>query len=195
MGYSDADWDAYVERQRAGREKRLRAKAVRVMPLPPWYGRVPAGFCRWCGKATAPPRRYWHAACVSEYFLARNPANRVDVLEKSGFRCARCSVQLSRWAKVAECDAGDRISFWRGDEVSDGPFTRVRLEHGSWQADHVVPLWSLSESLTWRQRLAYFLLPNLQALCVPCHKGKCADEARQRADLRRCARQPLLAVL
>lgn len=177
-------------------EKRL--KSCRRIPLPPWFGRLPRGFCRWCGKAVDPAssRWFWHPDCLSEYFLARNPANRTDVLEKSRMRCASCSRVLARWTSRKLCEAGERPVPWEWDKPgADGPFTRVGLEHEPWQADHVVPLWSLPESLTWRQRLAYFLLPNLQALCVPCHKAKCAHEARDRADVRRRARQPQLGVL
>lgn len=44
-----------------------------------------------------------------------------------------------------------------------------------WEADHIIPL----------HRGGPNAMENLQTLCVPCHREKSADEARERARIRR----------
>lgn len=54
-----------------------------------------------------------------------------------------------------------------------------------WEADHIVPLWSVDRSLPWPEVIRFWSLENLQTLCAACHKRKCAAEAAERAAIRR----------
>lgn len=55
---------------------------------------------------------------------------------------------------------------------------------GQWAADHKIPLWSVPHPVAMKDRHLYWGLENLQTLCGPCHKAKCAREAAERATIR-----------
>lgn len=59
-----------------------------------------------------------------------------------------------------------------------------------YELDHIVPLWSVDRTLPWGELIRFWMLPNLQALCVPCHAEKTAAETTQRAVLRKKVSQP-----
>ena len=81
------------------------------------------------------------------------------------------------------------VQFWSKlspvAEGWSGWFTRVMFDHEPWHADHVIPLWLVDRTLPWAKLIRYWLEDNLQVLCEKCHKVKTAEEAGQRAKIKR----------
>lgn len=153
------------------------------------------GSCRWCGDPILRPdgqpdrRRTWHPDCVTAYQLA---AGWPDVIRRIAWRqdqgvCRACGHDLlaarlrvvgqAMWRRIRLLEGVPSIPHWWVPEVRDSgscrgvtfpPCTR-------WHADHRVPL---ADGGTHDA-------PNLQVLCVPCHKAKTALEATTRAARRR----------
>lgn len=82
------------------------------------------------------------------------------------FRC----VANSTWFRPAPVPAGvlDALPPWQ-----------------PWEADHIVPLWSVDRALPWEDVIRFWSLENLQTLCVDCHRAKSARETSTRAAAKR----------
>lgn len=158
--------------------------------------RVDNGSCGWCGEPILegqrkrPASATWHHECLGEYYLTKDLAvQREHLFWRSLGHCEACGLE------VARCDVRRQITAWedsgihdrRRDGISaDGPVSWVRFDwRKEFQADHVIPLWSLPKLLT-REQVRHFWGPeNLQALCLDCHGEKTKREAAERAQLRR----------
>lgn len=132
--------------------------------VPMLHGRVPRGWCRWCGAAILHPRTHaragqqnaranWHRDCVETYKLHAFPdAQHRFLLERDGRRCGKCGLE--------GC--------------------------GALQVEHRTPLWKVRH-IPDGQRVKYFGPENLWLNCDPCHKAKSRAEAAERAHLKRVA--------
>lgn len=122
----------------------------RKVPLP--HGKVPKGWCRWCGgeirKNDKPnTRANWHPACVAEYRLHAFSASQFNFLiERDGRVCG-----------VKGCG-----------------------EVHALQVEHRVPLWKVRH-LPDAARIKYYGPENLWLNCETCHKRKSKREAAERA--------------
>ncbi len=54
---------------------------------------------------------------------------------------------------------------------------------GVWHADHVLPLWNLTEDM--RGNIEFWLLGNLETRCLECHEEKSVIETKARAKMKR----------
>ena len=130
------------------------------------YARGP-GHCCVCGQPVfrfgwhvdlweAGPNRNatWHCACVIAWQFWNAPSGEAPLLRR--LQARRCAQSGARLWKTAEID-------------------------------HRVPLfrvWSDHRDTRWPELLAYWGLPNLQAINRDAHVAKCADEARDRRVVR-----------
>jgi len=130
------------------------------------YARGP-GHCCVCGQPVfrfgwhvdlwrAGPNRNatWHCACVIAWQFWNAPSGEAPLLRR--LQARRCAQSGARLWKTAEID-------------------------------HRVPLfrvWSDHRDTPWPELLAYWGLPNLQAINRDAHVAKCADEARDRRVVR-----------
>ncbi len=126
---------------------------------PPLSERRP-GWCRWCDGAI-PPR------------LKKNgqPHKRQASMHRNCADDHWMAQNVSRWRGALAKRDGDQCT----ECGPDGAFLQV---------DHSVPLWKVAD-LPVVQRRQYFLLGNLQLLCINCHKRKSAKEAAERAHHKR----------
>jgi len=60
----------------------------------------------------------------------------------------------------------------------------VQPEPFAWQADHVVPLWSVPRDVPLNRRACFWGPVNLWVLCQACHARKTRAEAATRAALK-----------
>lgn len=108
--------------------------------------------------------------------------------------CVLCGTPLTGRQR-AWCSKGC-ADVWMGASTPAIARTHLLALHGArcWtcgttdgrlDVDHVRPLWSLTDTEAREPR--WWLPGNLQLLCGPCHKTKTAEEAKQRAALRRAA--------
>jgi 5-methylcytosine-specific restriction endonuclease McrA len=66
------------------------------------------------------------------------------------------------------------------------------------QADHKIPLYRVSRdhwAIPWYERLRFWGLSNIQALCIRCHKRKSKQEARDRRGKPTRPPQPQLSLI
>jgi 5-methylcytosine-specific restriction endonuclease McrA len=133
--------------------------AHRKPPLPPHFDCTPVGTCRWCNQAIGLTR-------TGKESRARwHPA------------CVK-EYQLMFWPSEA------RKVVWKRDKgVCRSCGTQCERRNHGWHLDHIQPLIEAQGDLTFWQ------LPNLQTLCVPCHKAKTALEAGARAEKRRAEKK------
>lgn len=147
----------------------------RLPPKPPWlyayylaHQKTRWGHCEWCGEGIHPGQRKnpmrctWHLECVNEFNILFN------------WQYARRIVKLRDKGICQSCGRS-----WRECITPAGKGMEV---------DHIVPLHQCpsrdignltqASMLTW---YAPWLLPNLQTLCVSCHKAKSALERTRRA--------------
>lgn len=162
--------------------------------MPPGF--KPYGTCCWCaGEIVYPPghkkagerhaRKNWHDDCVGWFFVAGRSVNQRELLERrTPQRCGLCGVGvgqpfISGWRVLGESTAQYSLglkNYWAGR------FTRIEPRWGNaWDADHIVPLWSLPDPVGIDQRGCFFGLANLWRLCQRCHQAKTAREAKARA--------------
>jgi hypothetical protein len=157
---------AWTWRLGGGKEEGI-AASFRVPPTPYRTRRhaLGPGFCCICGQPVfrfgwhvdlwdrGPNRNAaWHAACVVAWDFWTGPTDYARVLRRIQRR--RCAVTGARLWKTAE-------------------------------VDHRVPLfrvWRDERDAPWPSLLAFWGVPNLQVINRDVHVGKCADEARTRAD-------------
>lgn len=146
----------------------MRARVI--LPVS-FTGQTPRGWCRWCGeqifKKNEQPdrRRNWHPRCVEVYLIATSGQSaRRAVFKRDAGRCAACGL---------DCHAleGQVWQAWRNrDEAEVARLTalhpRLFVNRSYWQADHIEPVWKS------HGELSFFLLENLQTLCLLCHKAK-----------------------
>lgn len=122
------------------------------------------GLCVWCGHPiTGAKTKRWHPNCVTVYRIAKFQADAIKhVWARDRGICAGCGLDSHKWGPEAEVQ-------------------NPRM--GYWQADHIVPLWSVDKKSEGAFR--YWMLENLQTLCKWCHDKKTAAEAGERARKRR----------
>jgi hypothetical protein len=133
-----------------------------------------AGACCICGQVVyrfgwhvdlwdAGPNRKanWHAACVIAWQLWTAPSDFVAELKRVQLR--RCGESGKRLLKSAEVD--HRLPLYR--------------------------VWGEHRDTAWPQLLAFWGAPNLQVVNRDAHVAKCADEAGERQERRRGAREAL----
>jgi hypothetical protein len=149
----------------ADKRKRGLPATFRIPPAPyreTKYARGP-GFCCVCGQPVfrfgwhvdlwdgGPNRNAtWHCACVIAWKFWNAPSGEAPLLRR--LQARRCA------------ERGGRL--WKSAEI-----------------DHRVPLfqvWSEHRDTPWPALLAFWGLPNLQAINRDAHVAKCASEARDR---------------
>lgn len=199
---AEHDWRERYERDLARREKR---NAVRRPPVV-----YKTTGCRWCGEevqeadGTPSRRRGWHDGrrderdCVAENFIAKGALSRAMplLLDRDGPLCrCGCGALVFRFVAGHEWDqAGlDEASYrrrWKSIHPhvqayfgAEHPFVEI-AEEWDCEVDHTVALWKVTH-LPDEERLAFYLLGNLQLLAVPCHRAKTKREAAERAQARR----------
>lgn len=153
---------------------------------------------------------HWHEACLTAYGIAvSSKAQRYFVEQRDLGLCACCGANAERAMLRAIADDkrkcrpffGWRTTFSPG-HIDDqfrcrAPVTYIyplRLPDEAidplppivdWQADHIVPLWSVDRALPIADLLRFWTIENLQTLCTDCHAAKSAREAAERAARRR----------
>lgn len=132
------------------------------------YWSAPAGYCRWCGRATATLRLRWHGQCVDEYKAHFPASQRQRVWAAALGECQTCGRFCPRRETIRPIDL---LAFRRLNLPTSLAFYRA------WESDHLVPLADGGANDD----------QNLQLLCQPCHRDKTAAEATARAAQRRGA--------
>lgn len=166
------------QRRESDRRRAERSRDVRQPPRPP-HERT-EGACSMCGLTPLPGRRrsWCSDECVNLWYIATSGQVALKHLtDLHGWSCWSCGAAerpapVFEWARWSDVPAGLY-------PLAPVP---VRLE-----VEHVRPLWSLTAAE--RSELRWWLPFNLQLLCSTCHKAKSAEETRERARLRRLARQ------
>lgn len=174
----------------------------RLPPMPAVSGR---GRCRWCAEKIVYgeghkragqiiTRRTWHEPCVRIYKIAAwGEATRRAVYQRDKGVCAECKKASGRrqvgWnRKPAQWIPFEQFAWLMPSSELDPSSYCSRVwpnwENLAWEADHIVPLWSLPEMIPFDQRERWWGLENLQTLCEAHHKAKSAREAALRAALR-----------
>lgn len=140
--------------------------------------------CRWCrGPVTDPRRRTMCSKeCAHEYNLRSNSAYlRWHIFDRDQGVCAECGLdtdklhqkfrELSRWLKRRSHRGYRRLchAFLDRHGLSQDRTT-------FWDADHITPV---------EEGGGECGLEGYQTLCIPCHKRKTAEQARQKAERRR----------
>ena len=163
---------------------------------PPWPPRPPGhvsgyGTCVWCCEAITTKnakRRQWHSGregepdCVGIYKIAaQSESQRAACWERDKGICAKCGCDASKpWGYRS---GGPTYCYDRETRQSY-PATQI-IAMADWNADHIVPVWSVPEGLAWAEAFRFWSIDNLQTLCGRCHKAKSALEAAERARLKR----------
>ncbi len=183
---------------------------VKIGRLPPLELVKRKGFCPYCrlpspGSRTG--RRVWHETCVTAWKVAtQSEAQKDAAMRNCGGKCQGCGTVLRT---VLHKSVPGRVIFPNPDDARryrffdppdhgwpEGSYIEVMrfgVEEVHWrkfEADHVVPLWTVDRSLPWSEIGRYWGESNLQALCVPCHRLKTAGEASLRAELKRTKKDP-----
>ena len=116
------------------------------------------GHCRWCGKQT------FKADGTPSLGRRLHSGNCRRNFRVAGYGYVRDGVFLRDKGVCVVCGRGHVL-------------------FGSWEADHIYPLWLVDRSQpgAWR----YWTLDNLQTLCKEHHDAKSKREARDRAHIRR----------
>lgn len=166
-----------------------RRKTIRTCPLPifPPEGR-PANWCRWCGGEIVHGRvaqRGWHDGRADEPNCRRErelhtvkDVQLAFLIERDGQRCADCGENPERWHRRGLCSQMPQdLEAW-----GEAPWPRFSMVRrvSALEVDHDVPLWSVAH-LPDDERRPFFGPPNLKLRCEPCHDGKTATEAGDRA--------------
>jgi hypothetical protein len=132
----------------------------RIPPKPPHFDTAPEGTCRWCGESTG-------------MTLKGKPS-------KSRWH-PKCLLdyKLLFWATTT------RRAVWKRDNgVCKECGTQCsRKGKPKWHMDHILPLIEANGNIN------YWRLENLQTLCVICHKKKTANEASERATVRKTLKE------
>lgn len=123
----------------------------RIPPKPLHYDKAGPGQCRYCGDTVLGKQG--------------KPKTRPSWHEK-------CVVEY----RVIYWPSSTRRAVWERDKGKCADCGIVSPWRGAyWHVDHKKPL------VEARGDLSYWKLPNLQTLCVPCHKKKTGAEATSRA--------------
>lgn len=152
--------------------------------------------CRWCKGAIPKGRRTLCSDECGEAILIQtnwNYARRKVELRDKGV-CAKCGCdteRLKRLLRRALADWGRRFynqtrQRWEYANAYDDWLRMLGFDthtYDLWQADHILEV----------VRGGSNDLANLQTLCVPCHKEKTKQLAKERAQERRDAKRGLLA--
>ncbi|MBP2232513.1 hypothetical protein J2847_005842 [Azospirillum agricola] len=152
---------------------------------------------------------YWHEACLTAYATAvSSKAQRLFVEKRDLGLCAGCGANAERaMFHAMQNDPNPPFYGWEVVRVmkrwidpefhcvaNSTWFRRAPAPAGvveklppwmTWEADHIVPLWSVDRTLPWEELQRFWSLDNLQTLCSRCHKRKSAREAAERAALKR----------
>jgi 5-methylcytosine-specific restriction endonuclease McrA len=150
--------------------------------------------------------RGWHQGCVGWYRLAAWQSDAANaVWGRADGKCQLCGSRCNRrdvmgWEGLHHRYGGEPRVEWIRWERQDEPsafwgkpgargavqWCAVQpVERALWQADHIVPLWSLPAPLPLEQRGCFFGMANLWLLCTGCYKAKTRREAAARAAVRR----------
>lgn len=139
--------------------------------------------CAECG--TLDPRR-WRSSGPCSFSARPSPFWRDDKPEPLGW-----SMPPTPWEGERKGDAYiEAMIAHRDARLAECPEwnNATRIEYVSdLQVDHVVPLWKVA-MMPIEQRRPYFGPEYLSLLCGPCHKRKTAEEAKERAAIKRAAR-------
>jgi hypothetical protein len=147
------------------------ADSFRIPPLPyrePAHAPPGGGSCCVCGqpvyrygwhesrgqKRPATARASWHAACVVAWRFWNAPSEHDRLLKR--VQRHRCAATQRRLLRDAEVD--HRIPLFR--------------------------VWRDARDAPWPELLAFWGVPNLQVINRDAHRRKCAEEARDRAQMR-----------
>lgn len=134
----------------------------RIPPKPPHFDTAPLGTCRWCNEV-----------------ISNTKTGKVS---KARWHAA-CIVPY----KLIHWPSKTRQAVWRRDHGRCAKCGTICARKGkpTWHMDHIVPLVDCDGDIK------YWLMPNLQSLCHPCHKIKTSLEATERAAKRRAAKADL----
>lgn len=133
--------------------------AHRKPPLPPHFDCITAGVCRWCNQAIGTTRTGKPSRATW------HPA------------CAK-EYRFLHWPSES------RKIVWKRDKgVCASCKHQCEKRRNGWHLDHIKPLIGANGDLS------FWSLGNMQTLCVPCHKEKTANEAKERAKERRARKQ------
>jgi len=129
------------------------------------------GTCRWCGETIlyregpkcgeVDRRRRWHPECVEAYDASDPREARRALRKRDRGVCVECRLDTKKLAREVKGKGRTRKLRERG----------FKPRSSLWEVDHIVPLVDGGS----------FDFENLQTLCIPCHKRKTAEEARERA--------------
>lgn len=136
--------------------------------------------CRWCSVEVTPPRRTFCSGNLNEYSRRKINGVWTKIQTKAGSGCVHTWMLCSspQYARKAVFDRDQGVCAVCG------------LEHqlnGSWAADHIVPVW-LNGGIEIGMSEESFM-SNLQTLCSPCHKVKTAEEAKERAAIKKLSKK------
>lgn len=132
----------------------------RLPPKPIHYDNARPGQCRFCGD------------------MIVTPAGKIKTRANWHPYCLEIY-------KTIYWPAHTRKVVWKRDQGRCAKCDAVSpRKGGGWHMDHVQPL------IEAHGDLDYWRLPNLETLCVPCHKAKTAGEATARAEARRALKEP-----
>lgn len=159
------------------------------------FARLPTGQCRWCGLAilnvdgSPNLRRNWHEDCVHIFKMCNHPTYARDVVfQRDNGVCAYCdadTVQDSRHWKVIRHHSEHTVELLK--DGSTVLYCSFRYKP-AWDVEHEIPLWKTAD-MPRKERIKYFTLDALKTACLPCHKRKTAEEAAERAHIKRLGDQ------
>lgn len=162
---------------------------MRTPKLRPGFWATQKGTCRWCVKAIVEGgvvnrKKNWHADCYHEYCIVTDPAYaKRMVFERDQGVCAVCGVDTKEIKKKMDLLRSSAERPKRDDETGDQFTTFIfqaqvdllkyemelaidRVKNPNrhlWEADHKQALCKSNGEIK------FFILDNIQTLCVPCH--------------------------
>lgn len=167
----------------------------RVSPEAGWVtGRRPTGpngrpTCRRCGGECPKGRRtFCGDDCVHEHRIRTDPGYVRALLRKRDQGvCRACGRDTEAWSEEISTAYWAALRYQDGEPYSAGRARSLavlaaagvpasRFGGALWDADHIVEVVEGGGECG---------LDNYQTLCIPCHRRKTADLARQRAEQRR----------
>lgn len=157
--------------------------------------------------------RRWHEACALEHAITQNPsAARVQVFLRDMGCCATTGKYCgpARVRPLKHMPHEEALAFWHQLQSNepvpsrstdfknwehrattfhqklwkDCRFRGSRWGLGSWQLDHIVPLWSI-QNMTTSEQHKFYSIDNMQTLSPDAHHKKTVEEAVERAKLKR----------
>jgi 5-methylcytosine-specific restriction enzyme A len=136
--------------------------------------------CRRCSRPVGKGRRNWCSEeCIHEHKLRSDPEYlRRQVWKRDHGICALCgfnagaiALKLLALRKDSWRSGFAELDLYRAELRSQG----IDSSQALWHADHIVPVSEGGGECG---------LENIRTLCVPCHKTRTAEQAKQRAKRR-----------